>query len=351
MTWVIATSLLLVAISGAAPGCASGGVEDDAGSGGSIDARPAGDVGVRDSTTPPPSDASDDAGPGPDLCGTITCDLFERCVAGACAPYPACAGDGSCPAGEICHARHCVPGTADIDGDGSPASEDCDETDPTRSPLEPEICNMVDDDCDTMVDDGDPTVLCSTNPGGGVCMAGSCGCPPGTFDLDRAIAGCECTAMPPASAGQTCATAIDSGTVSDTGQRQMITGNVLPDDRVVWYRFVATDTPDTTCDNFHVRVLMMTNPGDTFELTVFRGACDAAGCADTGFTDYRFATDLQMPMGGMTVGECPCSATTPGVNRCSDQSGTYYVRVRRRAGAALSCGAYTIEISNGIYDS
>lgn len=352
-TSALAAALLL---SGAlAAGCASGGTGDgDAGTG-TVDAR-VGEGGAGDARVDGSSDADVDTDAGPDLCGSVTCELFYRCVAGTCQPYPPCAGDGTCPTpGDVCTARYCVPGTVDVDGDGSPASEDCDETDPDRSPLETERCNTIDDDCDDMVDEGDPTALCASNPGGGICMAGSCGCPAGTFDLDRDVPGCECVAMPSLTEGLSCPTAIDLGTLSDTGQRLTVSGNVMPDDRVVWYRFLAQDTPDTACDNFHVRAQLTDNPGDTFELTVFQGACDAAACTDTGFTDYNWATDFRATVADRLTGECPCwaagGAPVANVSICSDNSQTFLVRVRRRAGSGLNCSAYTLELSNGIYDT
>lgn len=337
-----------------AAGCATGGTGGDPDSGGTgmIDAR-VGEGGVGDSG---PTDARMPIDSMPDMCGSVVCDAFERCVSGACVPYPACAGDGSCPmAGDVCRSRYCVPGDVDIDGDGSPAADDCDETNPDRSPLATEICNMIDEDCDTRVDEGDPTTLCATNPGGGICMMGSCGCPAGTYDLDRTIPGCECVAMPPLDQGTSCAMPIDLGMLSDSGQRLTVSGNVMPDTREVWYSFRAIDTPDTACDNFHVRVQLTANPADTFEFTVFEGACTAAGCADSGFTDYRRATDFRMDIGGMLTGECPCTgmgaAPMNNVSVCSDNSQTFYVRVRRRAGSMLSCVQYTLELSNGVYDS
>lgn len=345
------TAVAAVVVAGCACGAGSGGGSDagprpDAGSGdGSASDASAGDGGGA------AGDGGSDA--GPDLCMSVTCGLFERCVRGTCMPYPACAGDGSCPEGEVCHARRCVPVDVDVDGDGSPAGRDCDETDPRRSPDLPEVCNGFDDDCNRMVDDGDPTALCASNPGGGVCMAGSCGCPPGTFDLDRAVPGCECTATPPLTDGNTCPTAIDLGMLRDTGERLTVTGNVLPDDREVWYRFVGVDTPDTSCDNFHVRVQLTDNPGDAFEFTVYRGSCDMVGCSDTGFSDYRWATDLRStPMPGTIVGQCPCSTSAdPASNLCGDDSATFFVRVRRKTGSTLACASYTIELSNGLYDS
>ena len=157
-------------------GCASG-TGSDGGAGGS-------DGGHFDSGSPPQPDSGPppvDAGPmmdapmpmmdAGDPCTGVTCDPFQYCMGGSCLDYPACAGDGSCERpGDVCQNRRCVPGDVDIDGDGVPASMDCDETDPNRYPGNTEICSPIDEDCDGMVDEGDPAVLCESYPGGGTCM-------------------------------------------------------------------------------------------------------------------------------------------------------------------------------------
>lgn len=308
------------------------------------------DAGAPDAGGPPAPDAG-----GP--CEGVVCGELERCVDGGCVPLEPCRGDGTCAVPtDVCHGRRCVPGDVDLDGDGAVASVDCDELDPARFPGNREDCNLVDDDCDDVVDDGDPATLCESNPGGGICLAGSCGCPPGTYDLDRAVAGCECVAMPALDRGNDCAGAIDVGTLDDSGASVMIGGNVMPDDRETWYRFRGADSADVACDNYHVRAYFTANPGDTFELTVFRGACGAtAECADSGFTDYSWATDFRAVAGGLLSGQCPCTAVggPPAVDQsaCADDSADYFVRVRRRAGSALSCDSYAIELSNGLYDT
>jgi hypothetical protein len=44
----------------------------------------------------------------------------------------------------------------DVDFDGAPLATDCDDTDPTRSPLAVEVCDGVDNDCDWLIDNDDP---------------------------------------------------------------------------------------------------------------------------------------------------------------------------------------------------
>ncbi|MFK7989138.1 MAG: putative metal-binding motif-containing protein [Sandaracinaceae bacterium] len=344
-----------------ATGCASGS-EDDAGTG--VDATTpdagAADAGAPDTGTPPIDANMPDTGPPPVdggggvECGAGECTPFQFCDDGTCRDYPACRGDGTCDRPEdVCHNRRCVPGDVDVDGDSFPANMDCDETDPEVNPGASEICNMIDDDCNEMIDDGDPSALCEFYPGGGECMMGSCGCDPGTFDLDRSVPGCECMAQPALDVGLSCGGAIDVGSLNDSGQVEVVSGNVMPDDREVWYRFRGVDSADTTCDNYHVRVQFTTNPNDSFEFNVFRGTCESAvECAENGLTDYNWATDFRATVDGRLAGECPCSNSRQrDISACSSNSADYFIRVRRRAGSTLACDPYTIEISNGLYDT
>ncbi len=293
------------------------------------------------------SDAGVDAGP-PDPCVGVVCTGYTICVAGTCQDLPGCATVADCPTGDVCQTRHCIPGDADLDGDGVPASMDCDETNPAVHEGAMEVCDGLDDDCDMMIDEGDPGLLCASDPSGGVCLAGLCGCPAGTYDFDHnPTNGCECTAMPDATMGGDCPGAIDLGDVSDSGQSVTVSGNVLPDDREVWYHFHAVDTADTSCDAFHVRVQFTADPDNRFELTVFRGDCGTPVCDDNGYTDFSWATDFRDDTTG--TGQCPCAPLTSGMSQCLDDSADFYVRVRRRMGSTVDCMGYSLEISNGVY--
>jgi len=353
----------MLAVASGGSGCARGVQgDDDMGHGGS------GDTGVHAMDTGPPMDmgpvdAPHDTNPPHDasrVCGDTTCSGFTYCMTGVCVMYPACAGDGTCPnMGDVCRSHRCVPGTVDIDGDGVPAAMDCDETNPAIHPGAMEVCNSVDDDCDMMIDEGDPVALCAMDPMRGMCTMGHCGCPTGTVDVGNPMMpGCTCTVRPPVTTGMTCANAIDLGSLSDAAPGAMVTamGNALPDGREVWYKFHATDTPDTMCDTYNVHVHFMTNPGNVYEFEVIRGNCmAAASCPDctastcVNFTDYRYATDSRATMGTMIVGQCPCTtAADPATNQCSDDSADYYIRVRRHMGSMDACDQYTLIVSNGM---
>ena len=177
---------------------------------------------------------------------------------------------------------------------------------------------------------------------------------PDQYDVDGVPdTGCECTSVPATGVATACADAQDLGAISDAGAGQtvMVTGNLVPDGREVWYRFRGVDSADTTCDNYHVRVQFMTNPDDAYRFVVLRGDCMDMSCPDTGFTDFTWATDFR---DGMGDGECPCSPApqgAPGQNACNDDSADFFIRVVRRDGAAVACDSFTLEVSNGVYDT
>jgi hypothetical protein len=331
-----------------------GGGEGGSGEGGMAGDGSPGEGGLRDGAP------GDDGSPADvpvdtfDPCAGIACGPFERCdpEMGVCEPYDPCVSDAECAADEVCRHRFCIPRDADPDGDGSSAGMDCDETNPAIHAGATEVCNSIDDDCNMMADDGDPGTLCAMDPAGGICIMGGCGCPAGTFDIDRIPTnGCECMAAPGPTTGVACADAIDVGDLSDVGQTVNVTGNVLPDGREIWYRFRAVDAADTTCDNFHVRARFTTNPGDAFAIMVFVNACDMAACdASMLYTQFDWATDFRDAAGN---GECPCGPepSSPGANFCNDNTQTFYVRVTRRPGATVTCDAYTLELTNGVYDT
>jgi alpha-tubulin suppressor-like RCC1 family protein len=147
-------------------------------------------LGCGDSTILPMEDGSvPDAGPA--CTDDESCDDFlfctgvERCEptspeadARGCASTPACTFGQECEeATRTCAATICE----DRDGDGALANRcggvDCDDDDMSRRPGTPEICNAVDEDCDTTTfgdrdadGDGYPDIgCCNMGPEGPVC--------------------------------------------------------------------------------------------------------------------------------------------------------------------------------------
>jgi hypothetical protein len=49
-------------------------------------------------------------------------------------------------------------GEWDVDHDGVPQAQDCDDRNPAIAPGRPELCDSLDNDCDTLIDDRDPDV-------------------------------------------------------------------------------------------------------------------------------------------------------------------------------------------------
>jgi hypothetical protein len=307
---------------------------------------------ARDGDDPPDGDAETDATPD---CGDAVCGPFEYCEADTCVAYPACSEMETCEGDDdVCRNAFCVPGDLDIDGDGSPARDDCDETNIDINPSADEICNGIDDNCNSETDEGDAVALCATSGTGDFCVDGGCVCADNAFSLDPEVLGCECESTPTADQGVSCQSPIDLGDFSDDGSSIVVRGTILPEDRSVWYRFRGVDSPDTSCDNYHVRVRFESDPDAAYAIDVCRQSCADANCTNY-LVDYDWRTDFRGSDDGRLTGQCPCTA--PGAPRldnvsvCSDDTTHYFVRVYRRPNKPVLCSPYAIEISNGLYST
>jgi hypothetical protein len=287
---------------------------------------------------------------GMPMCEGVVCDQpFFYCSNGACVEYARCFTSATCPQGSTCTGLHCVPGDVDVDGDGYPGATDCDEANPAVNPGAAEVCGLADENCSGTADEGDPIALCAGDPADDVCMSSIC-CAAGTynFDGDPGTA-CECATTPALGAGGSCGGAIGLAPVPDAGgaaQTMTVTDNALPAGREVWYRFSATDSPDASCDNFHVRVRFLENPGNRYRFNVFRG-CGTALCdGNAGYTDTNWALDTNT---GGRQGQCPCGPNSGTLNTCANDTQDFMIRVRWEDTSAPDCQPYVLEITNGIF--
>jgi hypothetical protein len=76
----------------------------------------------------------------------------------------------------------CQAAIVDGDEDGSPVDLDCNDADPLNSPVNPEICDGLDNNCDSVTDDGNPGagVLCGSTDVG-TCSFGFTDCQAGSL--------------------------------------------------------------------------------------------------------------------------------------------------------------------------
>lgn len=281
-------------------------------------------------------------------------------------------GDGGCPAGcpagEVCRDGQCV---SRCSGSGSGACdgtlECCDgacvdvRSDPSNCGGCGTSCEPTGDGCVGRVCSCNgamactpPLICCGTDgcvdPNTDARHCGGCGQPCGG---SCAAGACEtCTADPhETTGGNTCADAEPLGDLADTGDQQILTGNLFPASDQDCYWFTANDVDDTECDAFHVDIRFTQNPEDQFALDVFRGSCEAPECATETFTNYSWFTDLyDLADPADPVGECPCRVTNPaeGANLCTNNTAVFRFCVVRVAGDAEACGWYEVEVSNGV---
>ncbi|MEY3014477.1 MAG: hypothetical protein RIT45_3212 [Pseudomonadota bacterium] len=257
---------------------------------------------------------------------------------------------------------------------------DCDDTNDKVKPSAIEVCNNVDDDCNSQTDDGDAPKSCPSIAGvtaacsGGVCGIGNC--PQGLFDVDGKYEnGCECQAdQNYGVGGATCQAAIQLQPLGDGGTSVKVTGNLMPGETADWYTFKALDGPDTNdCDTFNVRAKLVQGD-DVYVLDLYRGSCAGKSQICTGETDTGWTVNFgdKPAFGPFTekgekrgkvkpspepfpAGECKCTTTNhpdgpglPGMNLCTDNTATFYVAVRYKDNQKPVCQPYGLLITNGI---
>jgi len=162
-------------------------------------------------------DGDGDGNPVADQCTRVCddgfyCNGLERCdLANPTSDPDGCVTTGVCASGQVCveQSQSCAPCADgdDPDGDGHPdircGGGDCREGDPNINPDATELCNLIDDDCDGIIDGTNARAGCALNPvvflmrhvASPVCVAGACQvelCLGGWFDCNQDFAdGCE----------------------------------------------------------------------------------------------------------------------------------------------------------------
>ena len=209
----------------------------------------------------------------------------------------------------------------------------------------PETCNGKDDDCDGMIEEGDPNVLCGGSPPpnatwactNGACVLGACNPGWAAFPPGPTAQGCSC---PVDMAGATCATAASAGMVSDTGAPITIQGTLSSATEVDVWSIAAVDTLGAGTNPFHMSIACtMPTQNTEFQMDVIRGdpCSDTPAGAVSNLTAYDWCVN---GTGSPTVGEGSCGPTA--AVHCTDHGGNYYVRVHRAAGATPTCTPYAI---------
>lgn len=217
-------------------------------------------------------------------------------------------------------------------------STDCDDTSEAVSPVASETCDdWIDNDCDSLLDcyDAACAAQCSTctDGDGDGFFAVSLDCPGGDDcdDGDETLApgfdagGCDCAKLD-TTPNDTCAAPKNLGVLIE-GQSSVASNNLPSVGDVDWYRFSANDNSNDPggFDGFLVDFRFSSNPGSNFAMEVWQGGCPGIGTV-VGDTD-----------GGQVVG-------TAGV----DDTNTYYVKVYF-IGGSQTCEAYSLQLSNGVY--
>jgi hypothetical protein len=216
-----------------------------------------------------------------------------------------------------------------------------------------ETCDGIDNNCNGLIDSLDTTVtateLCAGDAGAPhatlACENAKCelgGCEPGWAKYPASLpdtAGCPCavdkTDISPA---DDCSKAQALGSLSDVGAAPLsLKGTLSSDTDVDWFGFETTDTQQALGQNsyrIHVEFAAGGNPGDEFRFDVLRGPAgtQCQGAPKSTLTSYDWCAD---------------SAAGPKGAADADCSGSYRIRVYRKAGATGACAQYVVTVSSG----
>jgi hypothetical protein len=221
-----------------------------------------------------------------------------------------------------------------------------------------EKCNLLDDNCDGQVDNGNPNTMCQTQyPGAGnvatwACNTGTCeitACQPGFKNNNGAPNdGCEattCVTNPPVS---TCGSVTASPSLTSLSPTFTQTGQLTVDQQEVWYAPTFAAPNPSNGAPFQPTIQLTLNQGNDYQLDVFYGCAGSyavcpAPAAHTGGGNGQNITDKWQ----MNFNANPSACGSSGIGACTNLSSVpSNIRVRvKRIKVTDPCYQFTVSFT------
>jgi len=268
---------------------------------------------------------------------------------------------------------------------------DCQDGNPNIHPGVNEICDGIDNNCSSSIDEIPPyqTEICPVvGHATSVCLGAQCviqGCEGGWFNVNGlASDGCECAQDADDYTANTCADAKYLGEALDNGiALPLVTGRIVPDSDSDWYFVNAKDSADggtfaaPGSDSFNLKVKLLSPTNGSIKIEVRKGGCNANPTC-TGGTTYEWAQTGEAPCVSVpngtpgqlwsccAPGQCDAGAganqnaccnnvaactSDHNLRHCIDDAASFYFRVYHDPTTAATTRCvdteYTVEVSNG----